>query len=57
METEWVEDKIDYLGEAVESVIDMAKYVPESVYTGMQRVLEQEWKIGPDIIKMVRIKR
>lgn len=60
METEWVEDKIDNLGEAVESVVDMAKYVPKSVYTGMQRALEHECnvlqrivpKMGPLFLKL-----
>ena len=43
LETEWVKEKIESLGDVVESVVEMSKYVPQSVYVGMQRALQQEW--------------
>ena len=43
LEIEWLVSKINDWIEAVEQVAEMAKYVPQSAYTGIRCALQQEW--------------
>jgi len=56
LETEWMVSKIDDWIEAVGQVAEMAKYVPQSAYVGIQRVLQQEWtfvqRVVPNIANL-----
>ena len=42
---EWLVLKIEDRIEAVEQVAEMAKFVPQTTYVGMQRALQQEWNL------------
>ena len=42
-EMEWLVLKIENWNEALEQVVKMAKFEPQSAYAGIQRALQQEW--------------
>ena len=42
-EREWTEKKLKDWVTEVEAVAEVARFVPQSAYAGMQRSLPQEW--------------
>ena len=49
-QTDWVEEKISDWIKAVENLSEVAVYVPQSAYAGMQRALQQEWTFMQRVI-------
>ena len=49
-QTEWVEKKTSDWIKAVENLAEVDVYVPQSVYAGMQRALQQEWTFMQRVI-------
>ena len=55
LETEWLVSKIDDWIEAVGQVAEIAKYVTQSAYAGMQRALQQEWTFVQRVVPNIAL--